>query len=112
MPFFPAEVDGSKILHTPRSKNTGRFRQESTGNHRNVEAVFPPEIFRIFSDDFQPVPAGKPRKLTRIHRKKSSKFPVGILLPFPTISGAFLQDPEGSGGRNLRPGPIVLLFTF
>jgi hypothetical protein len=25
--------------------------------------------------------------------KKSSKFPVGILLPHPAISGAFLQDP-------------------
>jgi hypothetical protein len=57
-----------------------------------VEAVFPPEIFRIFFDDFRPVPAGKHRKLTGIHRKKSNKFPVGILLPLPVISGAFLQD--------------------
>jgi hypothetical protein len=45
--------------YSPSSKNTGRFRQESTGNHRNVEAAFPSEIFRIFSDDFRPVPAGK-----------------------------------------------------
>jgi hypothetical protein len=58
-----------------------------------VEAVFPPENFRIFSDDFRPVPAGKHRKSTGIHRKKSNKFPVGILLPLPAISGAFLQDP-------------------
>jgi hypothetical protein len=58
-----------------------------------VEAVFPPEIFRIFSDDFRPVPAGKHRKSTGIHRKKSNKFPVGILLLLPVISGAFLQDP-------------------
>jgi hypothetical protein len=70
----------------PRSKITGRFRQESTGNRWNVEAVFPPEIFRIFSDDFLPVPAGKHRKLTGIHRKKSNKFPVGILLPLPVLS--------------------------
>jgi hypothetical protein len=76
-----------------RSKITGRFRQESTGNRWNVEAVFPPETFRIFSDDFRPVPAGKHRKSTGIHRKKPNKFPVGILLPLPAISGAFLQDP-------------------
>jgi hypothetical protein len=49
--------NNKKSAH-PRSKNTGRFRQESTGNRRNVEAVFPPEIFWIFSDDFRPVPAG------------------------------------------------------
>jgi hypothetical protein len=48
----------------------GRFRQESTENRRNVEAVFPPENFRIFSDDFRPVSVGKHRKLTGIHRKK------------------------------------------
>jgi len=58
-----------------------------------VEAVFPPENFRIFSDDFRPVPAGKHGKLTGIHWKKSEKFPVGILLPLPAISVAFLQDP-------------------
>jgi hypothetical protein len=69
-----------------------------------VEAVFLPKIFRNFSDDFRPVPAEKHRKLTGIHRKKFNKFPVGILLPFSAISGAFLQDPAASGGRNLRPG--------
>jgi hypothetical protein len=58
-----------------------------------VEAVFPPEIFRIFSDNFRPVPAGKHGKLTGIHRKKSNKFPVGILLPLLPVSVAFSQDP-------------------
>jgi hypothetical protein len=58
-----------------------------------VEAVFPPEIFRIFSDDFRPVPARKHRKLTGIHGTKSNEFPVRILLSLPAISGAFLQDP-------------------
>jgi hypothetical protein len=58
-----------------------------------VEAVFPPENFRIFSDDFRLVPAGKHRKLAGIHRKKPNKFPVGIPLPLPAISRAFLQDP-------------------
>ena len=81
------------IVDIPRSKNTDRFRQESVGNRRNVEAVFPPEMFWIFSDDFRPFPIGKQRKLTGIHRKKSEKFPVGILLPLPYISGALLQDP-------------------
>ena len=62
-------IEGSKLV-VPRSKNTGRFRQESTGSHRNVEAVFQPENFRIFSDDFRPVPAGKHRELIGIHWKK------------------------------------------
>jgi hypothetical protein len=54
----------------PRSKNTGRFRQESTRNRWNMEAVFPPENFRIFSDEIRPIPAEKLRELTGIHRKK------------------------------------------
>ena len=91
------------------------------GKHRkSLEhgSSIPTGNFRIFSDDFRPVPAGKHRKLTGIHRKKIRKFPVGILLPcsgdfrcFPAGSGdfpaSFLQDPAGSGGRNLRPGVYV-----
>jgi hypothetical protein len=46
-------------------------------------------------------------KLIGIHRKKSKKFPVGILLPLPAISGAFLQDPAGFSGRNLRHGHML-----
>jgi hypothetical protein len=37
----------------------GRFRQESIGNRWNVEAVFPPENFRIISDRFLPESTGK-----------------------------------------------------
>jgi hypothetical protein len=68
-------TDDSDLLHmvildaksaNPRSKITGQFRQVSNGNRWNVEAVFSSEIFRIFSDDFRPVPAGKHRKLTGI----------------------------------------------
>jgi hypothetical protein len=69
-----------------------------------VNAVFPPGIFRFFSDDFQQVPTENHRKLTGIDRKKSNEFPVGILLSLPAISGAFLQDPERSGGYHLGPG--------
>ncbi len=101
-------------LHLPRSKITGWFRQESTENRWNVEAVFPPEIFRIFSDNFRPVPVGKHRKLTRIHRKKSNKFPVEILLPLPAISGAFLQDPATFpllSCRILRD-PVAVIFDL
>jgi hypothetical protein len=58
-----------------------------------MEAVFRPENFRTFSDDFRPVPVGTQRKLTGIHRKKSEQFLAGILLPFPGNSGVFLQDP-------------------
>jgi hypothetical protein len=67
-----------------------------------MEAVFPPEIFRIFSDDFQLIPPGNHRKLTGIHRKKSRKFPVEILLPLPTISGAFPQNPMTFSLLSLR----------
>jgi hypothetical protein len=42
----------------PRSKITGRFRQESTGNRWNVEVVFPPEIFSMISDRFLPESTG------------------------------------------------------
>ncbi len=58
-----------------------------------MEAVFPLENFRIFSDDFRLVPAGKHRELAGIHRKKIRHIPVGVLLPLPVISSAFLQDP-------------------
>ncbi len=72
-------------------------------------------MFWIFSDDFRPVPIGKHRKLTGIHRKKSGQCPAGILLPcssdfqyFPAgsadFTASFLQDPVGYGGRNHRPG--------
>jgi hypothetical protein len=95
----------------PRSKNTGWFRQESTGNRWNVEAVFPPENFQIFFDDFRPVLAEKHRELTGIHRKKYSissggntGSTSGYFQCFPTGSGdlpaSFLQDPAGSGSRN------------
>jgi len=98
----------------PRSKIMGRFRQESIGNRWNVEAVFPPENFRIFSDGFRPVPDGKHGKLTGIHRKKSNKFPVGILLPLPAISVAFLQDPVTFpllSGRILWD-PVAVIFDM
>jgi len=98
----------------PRSKITGRFRQESPGNRWNVEAVFPSEIFRIFFRWFPTVPAEKHRKVTRIHRKKSNNFPVGILLPLSAISGAFLQDPVTFpllSCRILRD-PVVVIFDL
>jgi hypothetical protein len=41
-------------------------------------------------------PAGscrKHKKLAGIHRKKSGRFPVVILLPLPSLAGVFLQDP-------------------
>jgi hypothetical protein len=64
------KLGSDHFLLIPRSKNTGRFRQESTGNRWNMEAVFPPENFQIFSDDFRPIPAGNLRQLTGIRRKK------------------------------------------
>jgi hypothetical protein len=79
-----------------------------------VEAVFPPKNCRIFSDDFRPFPAGKYRKLTGIHRKKSNKCPVGILLPLPAISSAFLRDPVTFPllSRRFLRDPVALIFDL
>ncbi len=85
----------------PRSNKPARKPPVPNNSGDFVEAVFRPEIFRIFSDDFRPVPAGKHRKLTGIHRKKSGQIPVGILLP---CSSDFRCFPAGSGGRNHRSG--------
>jgi hypothetical protein len=38
--------------------------QENTGNIWDMEAVFPPEIYRIFSDDFRKDPLGNHGKLS------------------------------------------------
>jgi hypothetical protein len=61
---------------------------------RILKTVFQPKLSRIFSDDFRPVPTGKYRQLAGIHRKKSEKLPVGILLPFPRDFRCF---PTGYG---------------
>jgi hypothetical protein len=47
-----------------------------------VEPVFRPEIFRIFSNAFSPVPAGKHKKLVGIHREKSDQLTDGVLLSY------------------------------
>ena len=56
--------------------------QENTGNRRNTEAVFRPEIDRIFFGGFLPTslcfPTGTGRKSSQ---KDSEKLLVGILLP-------------------------------
>jgi hypothetical protein len=54
-----------------------------------VEEVFRPEIYRIFSNAFRPVPAG-------------------ILLPCFGGSRCF---PAGSGARNHRPGWITIFYV-
>jgi hypothetical protein len=41
-----------------------RILQENTENIWNMEALFLPGIFRIFSDDFRKDPLGKHRKLS------------------------------------------------
>ena len=58
------------VIHNPRWKNTGRFRQEYTGSHRNMEAVFWPENFLIYSGEFRSVPG---RKAQESDRKSSEK---------------------------------------
>ena len=71
------------MRHRPllKSKNTGRFRQEYTGSHWNVEAVF------------RSVPDEKRSKVTRMRRGKTRKFRARILFPLAEISRVFLADP-------------------
>jgi hypothetical protein len=46
-----------------------------------VEAVFRPEIYWIFSGEFLSISCAFRQEPVGNHRKKSDKFPVGILLP-------------------------------
>ncbi len=66
----------------PRWNIPARNRSVPGNSGDFVEAAFRPEVFRSFSDNFWPVPAG-------------------ILLP---CTSDFLCFCAGSGGRNLRPG--------
>ena len=87
----------------PMSKNMGRFRQEYTGSHRNMEAVFRPENFRIFSGAFRSHSSTFRQELVRNHPKKFRNFQLEYCFHVPVTSGVFLQVPSGSGDRNLRP---------
>ncbi len=113
-PWTPHEFRVHRI-QLPRSNSPARKRPVPGNSGDFVEAVLRPENFRIFSNDFRPVPVGKHRKLIETYRKKSEKFTARILLPcsndfrcFPAgcvdFPASFLQDPAGSSGRNHRPG--------
>jgi hypothetical protein len=54
-----------------------------------MEAVFQPELSRIFSDNFRPFPTRKHRELVGIHRKK---IPKTSGRNTASISGAFPRD--------------------
>ncbi len=73
----------------PRSRSTGRFRQENTGNQWNMETVFQPDRLCIFSIDFWLASRSFRQETPVNHRKKSENFPVGILLPFLIIFWTF-----------------------
>jgi hypothetical protein len=57
-----------------------------------LEAVFQPELSRIFSGNFRPVPTGKYRQLAGIHRKNPKNFRSEYCFHFRGISGAFPRD--------------------
>jgi hypothetical protein len=59
-----------------------------------VEAVFRPEIYWIFSGGFLSISCAFRQEPVGNHRKKSEKFPVGILLP---RSSDFRCFPAGTG---------------
>jgi hypothetical protein len=58
-----------------------RILQENTRNRWNMEAVFRPEIVRIFSGEFPSNSCAFRQEPAGNHQKKSENFPAGILLP-------------------------------
>ena len=77
----------------PRSKSMGRFRQEYTGSHRNMEAVFRPENFWIFPAHSDHFPALSTRYWSEIIGKNPEIFRLEYCFHVPVTSGVFLQDP-------------------
>ena len=86
---------GHWILQQPegKSRKNLRFPQENTGNQWNVEAVFRPEFFRIFSGW---LPTRSCRNKQELTGKKFENFPAEILLPrsadfrcFPVRTGPY-----------------------
>ncbi len=102
-----------------RERRTAGNGQDATENTRKLKAVFRSGISRWIprtSSAFQQDPSGN-------HRKKSGKFPTGILLPcsryfacFPAgasdFPASFLEDPARSSGRNDRPLKYKQKFYF
>ncbi len=81
--YTQVDDSGHRISQDPARKmrESHHILQESTGNHWNMEAVFRPENFRIFSGGFLPTSCAFQQEAGGKHWKKSEKFPAGILLP-------------------------------
>ena len=98
---------------------------DPAGKHRKSlddGSSIPVENCPDFSGGFLPASCAFLQELTGNHRKKSGKFPTGILLPsssdfrpFPAGSGefpaSFLKDSAESGSRNHLPGINSITFT-
>jgi hypothetical protein len=74
--------------HPARTTRPGTV-PDNAGNF--VVAVLRAEFFRVFADDFRPVPSRKYRKFTEIHGKKPEQFAARILGPSITLK-AFIFD--------------------
>jgi hypothetical protein len=105
----------SQALRIFQVKNYGPVPAEKHRKSPERESNIPTGNFPdFFADAFRPVPVESHRKLTGIHRKKSNKFPLGILLPLPAIFGAFLQDSVTFlllSHRSLRD-PVAVIFDL
>ena len=90
-------------LHVLKSRSTGRFQQENTGNQRNVEAVFRSEIFRTF---FRRVPINScsfRQETAGNHLEKiRNNFRLEYGFRFPLISRIFLREPAISSSLPCR----------
>jgi hypothetical protein len=83
---------------------------------RILKAVFQPELSRIVSDDFRPVPTGKYRQLAGIHRKKirktSGRNTASISEGFPMLSCGIRRLFEGIPGFIISTGIIYSLRIY
>ena len=70
------EGSGDQMPKEPAGKRRKKcwILKEYIGSHRNMEGVFRPENFRIFSGDFRAVSGGKAQESDRNAPEKIQKF--------------------------------------
>jgi hypothetical protein len=75
-----------------------------------LEAVFRSGIFRIFSGGFQQVPVFSCKIRPEIIEKIREIPDRNTASMFQVFPASFLEDPARTGGRNDRPGLMLMVF--
>jgi len=98
-------------LQQPPSNSPARKRSVPDNSGDFVEAVFRPEMFRIFSMlsvQFLPESTGSWQESAG---KNPDNFRPEYCFHVPAIPCVFLQDLAGSGAQNHQPGWITILYV-